>query len=61
MLLNLQLKVCTNINDLSFALEKYSQLDFTHRIEGCNSEVTMGLNNLANIINEMLVENNQTD
>ncbi len=57
MLLNLQLKVCTNINDLSFALEKYAKLDFTHRIEGCNSEVTMGLNNLANIINEMLVEN----
>ncbi len=57
MLLNLQLKVCTNINDLSAALEKYSKLDFTHRIEGCNSEVTMGLNNLANIINDMLVEN----
>jgi len=57
MLLNLQLKVCTNINDLSSALEKYAKLDFTHRIEGCNSEVTMGLNNLANIINDMLVEN----
>ncbi len=57
MLLSLQMKVCTNINDLSAALEKYSKLDFTHRIEGCNSEVTMGLNNLANIINDMLVEN----
>ncbi len=55
--MSLQLKVCTNINDLSAALEKYAGLDFTHRIEGCNSEVTMGLNNLANIINEMLVEN----
>jgi methyl-accepting chemotaxis protein len=57
MLLNLQLKVCTNINDISFALEKYSKLDFTHRIKGCNSEVTVGLNKLADIINDMLVEN----
>jgi methyl-accepting chemotaxis protein len=56
MLLNLQLKVCTNINDISFALEKYSKLDFTHRIKD-NSEVTMGLNKLADIINDMLVEN----
>jgi methyl-accepting chemotaxis protein len=57
MLFNLQLKVCTNINDISFALEKYSKLDFTHRIKGCNSEVTVGLNKLADIINDMLVEN----
>jgi methyl-accepting chemotaxis protein len=57
MLLGLQLKVCTNINDISLALEKYAKLDFTHRITGCNSEVTVGLNKLADIINEMLVEN----
>ncbi|QKF67877.1 MCP-domain signal transduction protein [Arcobacter venerupis] len=57
MLFNLQLKVCTNINDISFALEKYSKLDFTHRIKGCSSEVTVGLNKLADIINDMLVEN----
>ena len=57
MLLNLQLKVCTNINDISLALEKYAKLDFTHRISGCNSQVTVGLNNLADIINGMLVEN----
>jgi methyl-accepting chemotaxis protein len=56
MLLNLQLKVCTNINDISIALEKYSKLDFTHRIKD-NSEVTVGLNKLADIINDMLVEN----
>ncbi|MDD2292404.1 MAG: methyl-accepting chemotaxis protein, partial [Aliarcobacter sp.] len=30
---------------------------FTHRIKGCNSGVTVGLNNLADIINDMLVEN----
>ena len=57
MLLSLQLRVCTNINDISFALERYASLDFTHRIKGCNSGVTVGLNNLADIINEMLVEN----
>jgi methyl-accepting chemotaxis protein len=57
MLLELQLKVCTNINDISLALEKYAKLDFTHRIIGCNSQVTVGLNKLADIINEMLVEN----
>ena len=57
MLLGLQLKVCTNINDISFALEKYAKLDFTHRIGGCNSQVTVGLNKLADIINDMLVEN----
>ena len=57
MLLNLQLKVCTNINDITLALEKYAKLDFTHRIKGCNSGVTVGLNNLADIINGMLVEN----
>ncbi len=57
MLQSLQLRVCTNINDISFALEKYAKLDFTHRTKGCNSDVTVGLNNLADIINGMLVEN----
>ncbi|MDD2291950.1 MAG: methyl-accepting chemotaxis protein [Aliarcobacter sp.] len=57
MLLGLQLSVCTNINDINLALEKYAKLDFTHRIKGCSSGVTVGLNNLADIINDMLVEN----
>ena len=57
MLMSLQLRVCTNINDISYALERYAKLDFTHRIKGCNSGVTVGLNNLADIINDMLVEN----
>ncbi|MDD2888070.1 MAG: methyl-accepting chemotaxis protein [Aliarcobacter sp.] len=57
MLQSLQLRVCTNINDISFALDKYAKLDFTHRIKGCSSGVTVGLNNLADIINGMLVEN----
>ncbi len=57
MLVGLQLKVCTNINDISLALDKYAKLDFRHRITGLDSEVTVGLNKLADIINEMLVEN----
>ncbi len=57
MLQSLQQKICTNVNDISFALEKYANLNFTHRIQGCKSGVTEGLNNLADIINEMLVEN----
>ncbi|MCT7488732.1 methyl-accepting chemotaxis protein [Aliarcobacter cryaerophilus] len=57
MLYSLQLRICTNVNDISYALEKYAKLDFTHRVKGCNSGVTVGLNNLADIINSMLVEN----
>ena len=57
MIQGLHLKVCTNINDITLALEKYAKLDFTHRIKGCSSGVTTGLNNLADIINNMLVEN----
>ena len=57
MIQGLHLKVCTNINDITLALEKYAKLDFTHRIKGCSSGVTVGLNNLADIINDMLVEN----
>ena len=52
MLYSLQLRICTNVNDISYALEKYSKLDFTHRIKGCNSGVTVGLNNLVDILNK---------
>ena len=38
-------RICTNVNDISYALEKYAKLDFI-RIN-CNSGVTVGLNNLA--------------
>jgi len=57
MLKNLQSKVCTNINDLSTALEKYAKLDFTDRIKNDKGGVAKGLNSLAEIINQMLVEN----
>ncbi len=57
MIENLELKISSNINDISLALKKYSELNFTHRIKDSNGEVAVGLNTLANIINDMLIEN----
>jgi len=50
-------KVDGNLNKLSEALSSYQSLDFTHRITGDLGETAQGLNNLANAINDMLVEN----
>jgi len=52
-------KVCGNLNKISDALEHFQKLDFTHRISGNLGEVSYGLNNLADIINQMLVENKE--
>ncbi|WP_418185827.1 methyl-accepting chemotaxis protein [Aliarcobacter vitoriensis] len=54
---SLQIKICTNINHVTQALESYAKLDFTYRIPNCRSGVTTGLNKLADIISEMLVDN----
>ena len=51
-------KVDGDLNKISAALLSFQKLNFTHRIEGNNlGEVAQGLNNLANVVNEMLVEN----
>jgi len=50
-------KISADTNKILFALNKYQSLDFTHRIKDDNGEVSKGLNSLADIINEMLVEN----
>ncbi|MGB5918995.1 methyl-accepting chemotaxis protein [Arcobacter sp.] len=51
-------KVDGDLNKISAALLSFQKLNFTHRIEGNNlGEVANGLNNLANVVNEMLVEN----
>jgi len=50
-------KVCGNLNKISDALNYYEKLDFTHRITGNLGEVSYGLNNFADIINKMLVDN----
>ncbi len=50
-------KVCGNLNKISDTLEQYAKFNFTHRISGDMGEVSQGLNNLAEIINKMLVDN----
>ncbi|WP_152060404.1 methyl-accepting chemotaxis protein [Aliarcobacter butzleri] len=51
-------KVDGDLNKISEALSSFQKLNFVHRISGDNlGEVSKGLNNLATIINEMLVEN----
>ena len=50
-------KVNGNLNHMSDALSSFQSLDFTHRISGDIGETAKGLNNLANAINEILVEN----
>ncbi len=50
-------KVNGDLNKISEALTSFQKLNFTQRISGELGEVATGLNNLADIINEMLVEN----
>jgi methyl-accepting chemotaxis protein len=50
-------KVDGDLNKISEALKAFQKLNFTHRITGDIGEVSLGLNNLADIINSMLVEN----
>ena len=49
--------VCGDINKIQNALKKFHDLDFTHRIENPTGKTSQGLNSLADIINDMLVEN----
>ena len=50
-------KVSGDLNTISDALNSYQKLDFTHRISDEIGDVSLGLNNFAEIINKMLVEN----
>ncbi len=50
--------VCGDINKIQLALENFQNLDFTHRIPNPTGHTSQGLNALAEIINQMLVENN---
>jgi len=49
--------VTEDLNKVTDALSSYQKLDFTHRIQGQTGKTAEGLNALADIINEMLVEN----
>ena len=51
-------KVDGDLNRISDALLSFQKLNFAHRITGNNlGEVSEGLNSLANVVNDMLVEN----
>ncbi|MGB5867273.1 MAG: cache domain-containing protein [Arcobacteraceae bacterium] len=50
--------VCDDINKLNRVIENFAKLDFTDRVDDMGG-VAKGLNNLAEIINQMLVENKQ--
>jgi len=49
--------ICNDVNQLKAVLTKFKDLDFTHRIKDDTGLVAQGLNQLADIINDMLVEN----
>ena len=57
MLENTAKNVCEDINKITRVLDSFAKLDFRTRVENDNGVVSIGLNNLAQIINDMLVEN----
>jgi methyl-accepting chemotaxis protein len=59
MLENTSKNVCEDINKITRVLDNFAKLDFRDRIENDVGTVAKGLNNLAEIINNMLVENKQ--
>ncbi|KAB7885903.1 methyl-accepting chemotaxis protein [Poseidonibacter ostreae] len=50
-------KVDGDLNKISEALEAFQNLNFEYRLNGKLGETSEGLNSLANVINDMLVEN----
>ena len=51
--------VTEDLNTITEALDSYKKLDFTLRIKGQTGKTAEGLNSLAEIINDMLVQNKQ--
>ena len=49
--------VCEDINKVNRVLESFANMDFTDRVENDSGGVAQGINKLAEIINDMLVEN----
>ncbi|MEV9602156.1 methyl-accepting chemotaxis protein, partial [Aliarcobacter butzleri] len=49
--------ICIDINKVVAVLDSFGKLDFRPKIENDNGKVAVGINNLATIINKMLVEN----
>ncbi|MDX9815144.1 MAG: methyl-accepting chemotaxis protein, partial [Sulfurimonadaceae bacterium] len=57
MLENTAKNVCEDLNKITAVLDSFAKLDFRARVENDNGDVAIGLNNLAQIINDMLIEN----
>jgi len=57
MLEGIKLNIATDINKLNVAFSKFKALDFTHRVPDAIGKTSIGLNELANTINEMLFNN----
>ena len=49
--------VCTDVNAITKILHEYQHLNFNARLDSTEGNVSQGLNNLADIVNEMLVDN----
>jgi methyl-accepting chemotaxis protein len=52
--------VTEDLNTITKALSHYQKLDFTYRIKNQTGETANGLNSLAEIINDMLIDNKST-
>ncbi len=57
MLNSISINIDDDINTISQGLEKFQQLDFSHRLSNPTGKTSKGLNSLAEIINKMLIEN----
>ncbi|OUR70181.1 hypothetical protein A9Q76_08075 [Arcobacter sp. 31_11_sub10_T18] len=51
--------VCHDLEEIREALHEFQELNFSHRIENPTGKASQGLNSLATVINEMLVENKE--
>ncbi len=49
--------ICGDTNKIQKGIEEFQKLNFTHRIPNPTGKTSQGLNNLADIINDMLIEN----
>ena len=50
-------KICSDMTELEVVLKSYQNVDFSTRINNADGDIAKGINSLANIINEILVEN----
>ena len=57
MIKTISINVDKDINCILESLKKYSKLDFTDNIKNPTGNISLGLNDLSNIINKMLQEN----